>query len=81
MKFATQQWVRTKEMRITQIINEYPTHPEFLAHHCAGCHVALAGKPWGAVWAEKPRGQGGAYKLCAACTEEARQEIAKEPQS
>ncbi len=75
MKFAVQKWVRTKEMKVTQIIREVPTHPDYIRHYCDGCHAALAGKPWAAVWAEKPDGNGGGYKLCVSCTEEAKQEI------
>ena len=80
MKFAVHKWVRTKEMKVTHIHKEGVLHPEYMQNYCAGCHAALAGKPFAAVWAESSSGKGGGYKLCAACTEEARQEIAKEPQ-
>lgn len=79
MKFAVQKWVRTKEMKVTHIIKEVPTHPDYIKHYCDGCHAPLAGKPWAAVWAERGSdGKGGGYKLCQSCTEEARSEMLDE---
>ena len=81
MKFAVRKWVRTQEMVVEKIIQELPSHPTFLKSYCAGCHAALAGQPWVAVWAGAPGSQGGAYKLCAECGKEAREEIAQHAQS
>ncbi len=76
MKFATRQWVRTQQMQVTEIVKEYPKHPEHIKGYCAGCHASLCGKPWTAIWAKRSSGDnGGAYKLCASCTEEAKSEI------
>lgn len=75
MKFAVQKWVRTKEMTVTHIHKEHPKHPEYTQGYCAGYHAALAGKPFASVWAERPDGKGGGYKLCQSCTEEAKREI------
>jgi hypothetical protein len=76
MKFAKREWVRTQEMKITQIIKEYPMHPVNIKGYCAGCHASLSGQPWAAVWAKQyPEYPGGAHKLCASCTAEARQEL------
>lgn len=75
MKFAVQKWVRTREMKVIHIHSEGHIHPEYMQNYCAGCHAALAGKPFAAVWAETPNGRGGGYKLCASCTEEAKAEL------
>ena len=79
MKFAVQKWVRTKEMRITEI-KEYPAHPEYLRNYCAGCHAALAGQPWAGAWAVSANSDNGEpVKLCKKCTEEAKEEMASQP--